>query len=188
MGSTEENGNGGWKSNVKGCLGCLGVLVAISIIIGLIGLIPETPPPTAEERRQREIERGHDDRLEAHVAAAKKCVDEWTASVHELNWAIRDRLNDPDSYQHDSTRITDLTAWQRARDIVKDESMPGQAKAQAAGELRALPRPPFDYTGGGKYYVETEFRATNRFGGVIRGIARATLNDDCEVHTLISIE
>lgn len=136
----------------------------------------------------REIERGHENRLEAHRRAAKECVDEWTGSVFELGHAIRDRLNDPDSYQHDSTRITDLSAWQRAREIVKDDMMPGKARAQAAGELQALVRPPFDYTGGGRYYVETEFRATNRFGGVVRGLARATVDQNCEVHTLISID
>ena len=179
----------------KGCLGCFGVIAVIAVLAFLGSLLPDPPPPTPEEieawrevQRQREIDRGHDARLEAHRQAAKECVDEWTGSVFEVGHAIRDRLNDPDSYEHDSTRITDLSAWQRARDIVKDDSMPGKAKAEAVGELQALPRPPFDYTGGGSYYVVTEFRARNRFGGVVRGIARATLDEDCEVHTLISVD
>ena len=157
MESTEPEVKGKDKRfSKKGCLGCLGIGVGVVAILAFIGsLIPEPTPEEIAARnaeraaaeRQREIEHGHEDRLEAHRLARETCVNEWTGAIFDLGYEIRERLNDPDSYENDSTRIVDLPALLRAREIRQDDSMPAKAKTQAAGELMALPQPPADYTG-----------------------------------------
>ena len=102
----------------------------------------------------------------------------------------RDRLLDPDSFEHDESRIIDLEAYRQAVEIAQDKT--GQqskdSKYYASQEIFALPIGATDYKGGGKYFIVTKYRARNSFGGMVRGTARGSLNRDCSLHTMIDVQ
>ena len=166
------------KKRAKGCLWAVGIFVAL----GVIGsFLPDPPPQTPKEAHER--------RADAHLDGLKKCRSAWDGSVHQLNSAIKDRLNDPRSFEHDETGLINLEAYREAVAIIEDDTQSPDAKFYAGQEIRVVSvLPPRDYNGGGTYYAVTHYRARNAFGGMVRGSARATLKKDCSVHTLISVQ
>lgn len=171
------------KSRAKGCLLTFVVLLGLGALIDYFDGDPPPPsPPTPEE--------AHDRRLRAHERAVRECMGAAGGSAYFFNEAIKDRLNDPDSFEHESTDIVDLEAYREAVRVAQDRSDPDHKDHQwyAGREIRSLPISPGDYDGGGRFFVVTRFRARNAFGGMVRSGARGALDDDCEVHTIISIQ
>ena len=170
------------KRRARGCLWTVGILAAMGFLGSLLPDPPPPPPPTPEEMSQQ--------RLRAHERAVRECMGAAGGSAYFFNQAIKDRLNDPDSFEHESTDIVDLEAYREAVRAAQDRSDPDHRDHQwfAGREIRSLPISPGDYGGGGKYFAVTRFRARNAFGGMVRSGARGALNEDCEVHTLISIQ
>lgn len=120
--------------------------------------------------------------------APRKCLGHANGSSYDINAAIKDRLNDRRSFEHDRTGLIDLEAYREAIAIIQDETASRDAKYYAGRDIRGLPVMPPRLQGGGKYYAVTHYRAGNAFGGMVRGSAQMTLNRDCSVHTLISVE
>lgn len=173
------------KSRAKGCLLTFVVVLGLGALIDYLdGDPPPPPPPTPEEE--------HEARMNAHLEAAKDCLSAWDGSALNLNRAVKERLNDPDSFDHESTSIVNLKAFREAVKVAQDKSSPDHRDHQfyTGREIRSLPTLfPGEYNeGSGEYFVVTRFRARNAFGGVVLSSARATLNDDCTVRRLISIQ
>jgi hypothetical protein len=75
--------------------------LAVTLVIAVIASAPSQPEPTIAEAPKVETAEERSDRLRAN------CLSGWDGSVRTMTDLLEDQiLNDPDSYQHISTRTT----------------------------------------------------------------------------------
>lgn len=85
---------------------CLGLVLQMGIVAGIaVGgiwllasiLLPEETP---EERQAEEFKKAEDRRKGFH------CLSPWDGSHREFELLVKRHMNDPDSFEHVSTRVT----------------------------------------------------------------------------------
>ncbi len=83
--------------------GCLGVFVIACIVIFIIVSPSETP-----ERRKQRLERETVEQAEKR-RKGWHCLSAWDSSHSGVERYLKQRLRDPDSYEHVDTRITPVS-------------------------------------------------------------------------------
>lgn len=79
--------------------GCLGLSVFIAVVYGLLSMC-SGPSKTPEEIKAEQAKAAADEH------AGFNCLSGWDGSNASLVKQIKDQLRDPDSFEHDETRIT----------------------------------------------------------------------------------
>lgn len=88
----------GWKT----------MAIGLALIIGsLVFLLKDSPEEREEERKLREMQ----NQQQVYDAAEKRrkgfhCLSSWGGSHRQFVKAVKDRLNDPDSFKHDTTHVS----------------------------------------------------------------------------------
>ncbi len=85
---------------MKRALIAVAVVLSAVVVLALLGsLVPETD----EERAARAAEKAEERRKGFH------CLSKWDGAHSELEYAIRQRMRDPDSFEHIETLITPVS-------------------------------------------------------------------------------
>ncbi|WP_070157488.1 zinc ribbon domain-containing protein [Sphingobium phenoxybenzoativorans] len=97
--SAEEVAAGKAKDkNVNGVVGCLGVLIFLVMVATCVGK-PSDPQSAAVEAKAEADKSAENKRKGFH------CLSAWDGSHRGVADAVKERLRDPDSFEHIETRI-----------------------------------------------------------------------------------
>lgn len=126
--SPDEVEAGRKMQNAKGAAGCL-VVAALILLVGYCTSSGSSPEETAKE--------------DAAAAEDKKkgfhCLSPWDGSSTQLVTLIKAQLRDPDSFEHDETRITPVDAdgmHSIAMDYRAKNGFGGVNRGTAFGEIK----------------------------------------------------